>query len=152
MLETRSFPKRDGVVDRRWTKLAVLAGWVLGASLSSHRDLSGGEVGKEEKPALRLQVFPPRVRLFGPEAVQRLVVVGVGNDGGRRDLTAEARLESRTPNRVKVEPDGAIRPVADGAGEIVVRSGTVETVVPVEVAQAAQPRDGQLPQRGRAAY
>ena len=39
-------------------------------------------------------------------------------DGTRPRLTGLARLESQTPDRVKVEPDGTIRPVADGTGEV----------------------------------
>jgi hypothetical protein len=55
-------------------------------------------------------------------------------------VTAKARLHSRTPGRIQVEPDGTIRPVADGSGEIVVRVGSSETTVPVEVTGAAGPR------------
>jgi len=132
--------KCDRVVGRRWPGILALAGWVLAAGLFSRHDVAGAEVGKGEKPSLRLEVYPARVHLFGPEAVQRLVVLGVGADGATRDLTAEARPESRTPGRVKVEPDGAIRPVADGSGELVVRYGRAESRVLVEVARAALPR------------
>ena len=70
---------------------------------------------KKEAGSVKLEVFPSRVRLFGPEAVQRVVVLGVEAGGASGDLTDFARLESQTPDRVKVEPDGAIRPVTDGS-------------------------------------
>ncbi len=100
----------------------------------------GAEGDKIPPEAVRLEVFPSRVRLFGPEAVERVVVLGVEAGGTRRDLTSVARLESKTPDRVKVDPDGAIRPVADGRGEVIVRFGSCETHVPVEVARAGEPR------------
>ncbi|HKI20611.1 MAG TPA: hypothetical protein VKA15_22165, partial [Isosphaeraceae bacterium] len=140
MLDPGLFLKPSGVVGRRWTGLLAMAGWALVLAVFCPCDLRGAEVGKGEKTSLRLEVLPTQVRLFGPEAAQRLVVLGVEPDGAKRDLTAEARLESRTPERVKVEPDGAIRPVANGSGELVVRYGESQTRVHVEVARATQPR------------
>jgi len=138
MLSPRSSLKLFG--PGRWSTLALtLTGWVLAFAGISHQDARGAETAIPQKSIARLEVFPAKVRLFGPEAYQRLVVVGVGADGGRRDVTVEARLESKTPDRVRVEPDGAIRPVADGAGEIVVRRGKFEIVVPVVVEHATRP-------------
>ena len=44
-----------------------------------------------EEACARLEVFPAEVRLSGPEAAQRLVVIGVAGDGSRRDVTAGCR-------------------------------------------------------------
>lgn len=126
------------VARRLWTRLPAMAGCVLVAGVWA--SAWGAEGDKIPPEAVRLEVFPSRVRLFGPEAVECVVVLGVEAGGTRRDLTSVARLESKTPDRVKVDPDGAIRPVADGRGEVIVRFGSCETHVPVEVARAGEPR------------
>jgi hypothetical protein len=100
----------------------------------------GAEGAGGSKPIRRLDVFPARVRLSGPEASQRLVVLGVADDGTKSDRTAEARLASRSPGRVRIDDSGAVRPVGDGQAEIVVRVGAAEAVLPVEVKGASLPR------------
>jgi hypothetical protein len=121
------------------TLAIALVAWVIGFTGIVGQDVRGAETANSKQTIARLEVFPAKVRLFGPQAYQRLVVVGVGTDGGRRDVTGEARLESKTPDRVRVEPDGAIRAVADGAGQIVVRRGKIEAVVTVTVEQINRP-------------
>ena len=88
----------------------------------------------------RLEVYPARVRLFGPEASQRLVVLGVATDGTRRDLSAKVQLAAGSPGRIKIDADGAIRPLADGKDEVIVQAGRARTRVPVEVSGATRPR------------
>jgi hypothetical protein len=94
-------------------------------------------MGRRTAPE-RIEVYPATVRLFGREAGQRLVILGVAEDGRKRDLTATARIESDTPERVRVDRDGVIRAVADGAGAVIVRSGSDHVQVPVEVARTTQ--------------
>src|SRR5262249_4601440 len=94
---------------------------------------------KETDRSHRIQVFPAKVRLCGPAALQRLVVLATGADGTVSDRSAEARLESLTPGRIKID-DGAIRPVADGSGEGMVRIRDGEVRVPIEVTRAKAPR------------
>jgi hypothetical protein len=88
----------------------------------------------------RLEVLPPRVRLTAPEAEHRLVVIAVSRQGARKDATASARLESTTPKIVRIGEHGKLRPVGDGAGEVVVRVGSLEARVPVEVKGSQAPR------------
>jgi hypothetical protein len=117
------------------------ARWVVvAASLVCHQPGRAGEVATGVKPSVRLEVYPAEIRLFGPEALQRLVVLEVGPDGARLDVTPEAKLASLSPERVKVDPDGAIRPVADGSGVLVVRHGLAQAIVLAHVARAALPR------------
>ena len=40
-----------------------------------------------------LEVLPAKAMLFGPQAAQRLVVIGAFPDGSRLDLTASAQFE-----------------------------------------------------------
>jgi hypothetical protein len=98
------------------------------------------EASAGERPLLKLEIYPSKVRLSGPDAAQRLVVVGVDAKGAKRDLTGQARVESRSPARVRIGDDGSILPVADGTGEVVVHVGTSEARVAVEVAKASLPR------------
>ena len=89
-----------------------------------------------DEPPVRLEVFPARVRLSGPEAAQRLVVVGVRADGTRADLTARARLESGNTGVFQVDRAGKLRPTGNGEAEVRVRVDSAEAVVPVEVKKA----------------
>ncbi len=97
----------------------MVAVWLLGPLTAR-----GAEAPGRLKPIERLEVFPGQVRLFGPEATQHLVVLGMAADGSTRDLTAEARLTTSTPGRVSIAPDRTIRPLADGTLDLVVRAGS----------------------------
>src|SRR5262249_31954872 len=100
----------------------------------------GAENRGAPKPIQQLEVFPAKVRLFGPEATQRLVVLGVAADHSRRDITAEARLSASSPGRLTIAPDGTIQPQADGMDELVVQAGLASARIPVEVSGVSWPR------------
>ena len=93
-----------------------------------------------EEPGAGLEVFPAEVRLCGPEAVQRLVVIGVAADGSRRDVTPQVQVETSDPAIARVDDQGRIRPVADGAAEVRVRLGSAEARVKVTVKDAQAQR------------
>jgi hypothetical protein len=93
-------------------------------------------LARADSAAKTLEIFPPAVQLNGPEAAQRLVIVAVGPDGTRRDVTGEARVESNTPRIVAVDSRGRLRPVGDGRGEVVVRAGQAQASISVEVKRA----------------
>src|SRR4051812_41991872 len=71
----------------------------------------------------RLEVYPPQVRLKGPEGSQRFVVLGHFADGTTRDLTTLAKIEPGKLGFVRIDDQNAIRPAANGRGEILVRVG-----------------------------
>ncbi|MGE3818426.1 MAG: DUF1553 domain-containing protein [Isosphaeraceae bacterium] len=84
-----------------------------------------------------LRVLPDRITLNGPEASQRLVVLGTWADGTTRDLTDRARLETSCDLVARVATDSAtVLPVADGSAEVVARIDGIEARVPVDVARA----------------
>ena len=87
-----------------------------------------------------LEILPARARLSGPEATQRLVVLGVLADGSRVDMTPRAQFESTQPGVLTVDGRATIHPVADGDAEVVVRVGSAEARVPVGVERAAADR------------
>jgi len=140
MLKRGSSIGRSAWSYRSARALPLMAGWAIATALLGNPRLRGAESPSAAGAYVRLEVYPAQVRLFGSEAAQRLVVVGVRADGSRRDLTAEASLESRAPEKVRIEADGTLRPVADGTAEVVVRIGSSETKVAVAIARAAQPR------------
>ncbi len=93
-----------------------------------------------EEPAAGLEVFPAEVRLCGPEAVQRLVVVSVATDETRRDVTPQVQVETSDPAIARWDGQGRVRPVADGEAEVRVRLGSAEARVKVAVKDAQAQR------------
>jgi hypothetical protein len=141
MLEDASKNERSFVPSRRGAPMLAFAGCVVTAArLILAGSVWGGEPGRSDSSSVRIEVFPAVVRLFGPEAIGRVVVLEVRSDGRSRDVSSQASLESKAPACVKVEPDRSIRPVADGRGELVVRWGSGEARVRVEVSRSAAPR------------
>ncbi len=96
--------------------------------------VSGAQVVKS------LEVWPSEIKLSGPSASQRLVVVGVLTDGTRRDVTGEAKAESKSPGIVAIDGNGRLVPKGDGTGSAVVRVGNVEAKVAVAVSGSSIPR------------
>ncbi|AGA29534.1 DUF1549 and DUF1553 domain-containing protein [Singulisphaera acidiphila] len=87
-----------------------------------------------------LEVLPAKAKLFGPQAAQRLVVIGAFADGSRLDLTSSAQFKVGDSKIASVDPHGFLHPVADGKAEVVVRVGSIEASVPVEVSGAQTAR------------
>jgi hypothetical protein len=85
-----------------------------------------------------LEALPSAVRLNGPAASQRLVVLGRFADGSTRDLTPQATFTADGP-AARLE-GGRIRPASDGKSAIVVKAAGLETRVPVEVQGATAER------------
>lgn len=75
---------------------------------------------------------PASVTLVGPHAQQQLVV-SESVDGLDVDLTRKVEFVSENTSIVTVNSDGLVNPVANGKATIVVRRGTDEARVSVEV-------------------
>jgi len=88
----------------------------------------------------KLDVFPSKVHLTGPEASQRFVVLGTSADGSTRDLTTLATIEPGKGGFVRVDDRNAIRPAHNGSGLVIVRVGAASSVVEVIVEKADAPR------------
>ena len=101
-------------------RVALNLGLVLGL-------VSSSLAAAPESP-VKLDVFPPKVRLKGPEASQRFVVLGEFADGTTRDVTDRITLESGKGGFVRVEGN-AVRPAHNGAGLVIVRVGKASTAV-----------------------
>jgi hypothetical protein len=87
-----------------------------------------------------LAVYPSHVRLSGPEARQRLIVVAAGAEPNSGvDVTDRVEIEPVEP-LVRVDNDRTLRPVADGSGVVLVRYGGAIARVPVEVKGATATR------------
>ena len=85
---------------------------------------------KDSAPT-RLEVMPSRVILSGPRSAQRVIVVGVREDGSRVDLTDKAVVEPRGLN-VSRDPRGRLVSAGDGLGEVSIRAGSLSATLPVE--------------------
>jgi len=101
--------------------------------------------GADAAPALAaapaLSVVPATARLVGREARQQLLVTRVV-EGHATDATRAARYESLTPNLVRVDEHGVVRPLADGAGRVRIDLDGMQTEVAFEVRQAGEwPRE-----------
>ena len=112
-------------------RVALNLGLVLG--------LASSALAASPELPVRLEVFPPKVRLKGPEASQRFVVLGEFADGTTRDVTDRITLESGKGGFVRVEGN-AVRPAHNGAGLVIVRVGKASTAVEVVVEKANVPR------------
>src|SRR5262245_52010555 len=85
-----------------------------------------------------LTIYPAAVRISADGQRPQLVVMGM-HDGNLTDLTRAASFTSETPQIVTVDAAGIVRPVAPGAGTVVVAASGLQGRVPVEVG-AINPR------------
>lgn len=87
-----------------------------------------------------IRVSPPTVLLEGPEASEQLLVADMSPDGRSLDLSRSVTYEVAAPQVVRVDTAGMVYPLADGKTEIVIKQGTVQTRVAVEVRGFATPQ------------
>lgn len=94
-------------------------------------------IGICSRPAhAELRVTPPSVRLDRPEASQQLLV---DDSEEQRDVTRQVQFQVSSPAIITVDADGLIHPVSEGATTLLVRRGSAEVKVAVEVAGLNQP-------------
>jgi hypothetical protein len=107
----------------------LIALWGLGTALAS-------PVSAQQTPApVKLEVFPPEIRLAGARDRQRIVVQATYADGLTRDVTDQARIEPA--NAALVRRDGAIFwPASDGETTLSAEFGDQAVTAPVQVAQS----------------
>src|SRR5579863_8460330 len=105
------------LIDRRM--LAAVAWGVM--------SLAGRELSAD------LRVSPVTVVLNRPEGSQQLLVTEVLPDGRNRDATRAARYETSVATVATVDSAGLVRPLADGAAQIIIRHGADEASIPLTV-------------------
>jgi len=88
---------------------------------------------------VRIEVFPPAVKLSGPRSRMQLIVTGHYADGSVQDLTRATQFASTAADIVTVENTVAL-PRHDGQTQIAVIAGGRAAIVPVEVAAYEQPQ------------
>lgn len=115
--------------------MKACSGWFLLVALV----LAAPAGARADDAPTQLEIYPPKVKLTGPSASQRLVAVAVFADGTRRDWTERVEVAAADAEKVRIE-GRKVYPVADGTSELIVRSGSHEVRVPVEVEKAAEPR------------
>ncbi|MGE5192159.1 MAG: DUF1549 domain-containing protein [Deltaproteobacteria bacterium] len=87
-----------------------------------------------------VRVSPPAVVLASPEGSEQLLVSDLQADGRTIDLTRSVTYKVVAPPVVRVDPAGMIYPLAEGKTEIIIRQGTAQARVPVEVRDIANPQ------------
>src|SRR6516165_10258336 len=87
--------------------------------------------GSESMAALR--VSPSAIVLSRPEGSQQLLVMEVLPEGRNRDATRAASYNVTAAGVATVDPDGLVRPVADGTAELIIRCGLEESRIPITV-------------------
>jgi Protein of unknown function (DUF1553)/Protein of unknown function (DUF1549) len=87
-----------------------------------------------------IEVYPKRVKLVGPNALQRLVVVGQVGTDQTTDATPIAIFEPSAPGIIQVEAGNILRPVSDGETTVRVRVGEASTEISVTVEKSQAPR------------
>src|SRR5690349_20721201 len=87
-------------------------GWAFAFCL-----LGAMSAAAEEAKTVRIEVFPPNVKLATPQRRMHVAVTGFDVAGRVTDLTEQATLESLNPAVAEVR-DRVIVPVADGVTEI----------------------------------
>ncbi len=101
---------------RPWTACAVA---LLAGSATAH----GGP----------LALLPGKVTLDGPKAFQRFLVERRDGDAWSADLSAKATFRVDDPKVARVEPDGTVRPLANGKTTLVATAGGEEARAEVVV-------------------
>ena len=104
----------------------ILCGlWICGA-------VSLSPIGAAEKPEekaafigqpVSIVVHPESIRLFGPRAVQQILITGRYADGSERDLTRVCDLKLEAGDVATIGPDGYLRPQKSGQTTLIVQAG-----------------------------
>ncbi len=88
--------------------------------------------------AAKLTILPGHVKLNTPEARQSLLAQAV-SDGYQQDWTTRVKWTSSNPHIAKVNENGLVRPVSDGAAFIIATADGAEARVEVQVRGAEEP-------------
>src|SRR4051812_48480800 len=65
---------------------------------------------------IRIEAHPVGIELKTPFAYNQLLLTGTLDNGDRIDVTRLAQVQ--TPAFIKISPNGQVRPVSDGDGEL----------------------------------
>jgi hypothetical protein len=88
---------------------------------------------------VRIELYPPAIKLVGPRSRMQLVVTGHYADGSMQDLTRAAQFATTNPAVAAVENAVAL-PKQDGAAELVVVAAGLAAKASVEVTGFAAPQ------------
>jgi len=120
-----------------WPIFMVVAWMAVSHSARGQQPLPGIGTGELKS----LSISPEKAFLRGAKQVQQLLISGNYDNGGVRDLTAQARFVSADPTVVRVEPRGLLVAVGNGTAEVTaeVQGQRTRLSVTVEGADREQP-------------
>ncbi len=107
---------------RSWA--AVQAG-----KLGSPGETEAANTAIDRNTLTGLQVEPEEIHLRGRFDYTQLLVTGTLDADAAVDMTNQCELE--LPDFLVAEPGGLLRPIQDGAGEIIIRCGQQQASIPV---------------------
>ena len=96
-----------------------------------------------DQPEIGLRLSPDRIELDRPEASQQVLVAKALKPQGAADRTVDlthgTRFEVNPPQIAAVDPSGLVRPLADGAAELIASGDSWQLRVPILVRAFASP-------------
>jgi hypothetical protein len=129
------FMMRFAMTCRSWFgRLAVALGML--ATLT-RPGMAGVPTAPEERTKIvgqpvSVEVQPSSITLIGARGMQQLVVTGRYADGSVRDLTPFVVVQAETP-LVTISEEQMVRPLKDGTTHLLVKAGSHQLRVPVNV-------------------
>jgi hypothetical protein len=127
---------KEPAMRRTMTAVAAtihFAAAVLTSAAAEEPALLPVEIGRP----VRIEVFPPAVKLAGARADAQLIVTGHYADGRVQDLTRVSQFASTAPTALNIE-NAVARPQQEGKGQIAVVAGGCAAIVPFEVTKFAE--------------
>ena len=90
---------------------------------------------------VKLDAFPSRIAINGIDDAPQLSLTGIRDTGKPIDLTAEAKYTVSDPKILRVDANGRVFPLANGAADITATHGafTAKIAVAVKGTEVAQP-------------
>ena len=129
----RNLRRRPG--SYRWSAFAIVLPFL--ASLAAAVE----EPAPSHDPTLlSLRLVPEQVRLQGPEASQRFVVMGTFADGLERDLTSGSAFRLSDPALARVDDAGRVEALAPGDVTLRVEAGGRHVRSQIRIDPGSEPR------------
>jgi hypothetical protein len=127
----RIMKKLNSVGRKSWTIAVALGSLVAGLQTPPPSARADAKL-PPGATIVRVEAHPASITLQNPHAYRQLLLTGQLNTGDRVDLTRMAQLD-KPSGLVSVSPQGLIRPLSDGSGELKFKIAGQSVAVPVKV-------------------
>jgi hypothetical protein len=114
-------------------------GWRFTPGLALSISLLALSARADEKPIVRIEVFPPDIHLTTKSDRQSFIVVATRSDDVTIDVTSQADLAIADPSIARIE-NFAFHPCADGMTEATIQFAGQVVKLPITVTQSGEER------------